>query len=168
MEVKNIVNDTDEDEQIDSIILEALNHCYIFDLAKIDVNLKTTYAPAVNGLAYLPKDALNILRIEPKLEKGERRLGGYIMTDREVTFTILYNSIREPLTKPTDEPEIAGALEYAMILYGAYAYFNYRKKLPVADWYMQQYEIIKQKYVDEIENYATEEYVGDVHEFIEI
>lgn len=160
-ETKNIVNDTDIDEQIDNIILTGMNHYYMHEMSDVWQNYKFSYVPVILGVGRLPDDCLEIIEYDPPLITGEFRRGNAILSKRNVLFRISYNGAREALLKDTDIPEIPEQYHYLLIYAGAMAYFNYRKKIAVSDWY----KTLLDEEIYKIKNGSTDnevEYVRDV------
>lgn len=133
------VEQGDFDEQIESIVTNAINHCYLFELSKLEPDMNKAYLPSVNGLVSLPDDIDEIISIYPELEPGERRIGKNIVTDREETFELLYTMVNEPLINDNDEPNISKKYHYLLSTYACYSYFTYRKKTDIASMYLNEY-----------------------------
>jgi hypothetical protein len=158
---KNRIDETDVDEQIDSIIKNAINHSYLFDLSIKDQHVKTAYITPVNGIATLPSDILKIINISPALTKGEYRVGNVIVSNREVDFTVIYSVVPKPMVSDTDKPSISERYHYSMSTYACAEYYNFKKKTSnaqiMADMYLN--EISK---LDSADDNLGEETVYDV------
>jgi hypothetical protein len=125
---KNLINQTDADEQIDIIVRTAINNAYMNELAKIDKRVIKTFVPIIDGVATLPDDILSIESLSPELNPGDSKIGNAILTSLEGTFTLVYSYTREPLVDDTEEPDLNSKYFYPLALYGAYAYYKHRKK----------------------------------------
>lgn len=161
-DIKNLINETDPDEQIDSIIKVAINHSYLSDLSRLDKRLSTAYVPIINGVASLPTDLLSIYSTSPSL-KEDKHIGGVIITKSTGLLTVMYYSSREKVINDSDEIDLCDSLMYALTLYGASVYFDYRKKTDMSRWYMMKYTDIKTQYESDQDD--TDETVGDVRNF---
>ena len=144
--VKNIIDELDTDTQIDSIINSGIDFAYRYDLAKIDKRLSTSYLPVVNGMATLPSDMLSIESISPVLGTSDRIVGNAILTAQDTTFTLIYSLVRDVLSDK-DELDLNQGLINSVISYCCYMYYKYKKKLDVANQYIQEYENSKQNYI---------------------
>jgi hypothetical protein len=160
----NRIDETIPDDQITMIVKAAINHAYQSDLSKLDRRLTKAFCSVVDGVAELPDDIRTIIKITPKLEDGEYRIGNSIISDRDVEFEILYTIAPGELVKDTDVPDISQRLWYLLSTYACYAYYSYRRKTPVAQGYMQEYEMGKSDYINESDN--VEEYVQDVYKTV--
>ena len=49
----NTIDETDQDDQIDVIVKNAINKAYL-DLSNIDLRVTRAYVPVINGVATLP------------------------------------------------------------------------------------------------------------------
>lgn len=136
---KKRINETTTDEQVDTMVKEAVNHAYLYELSKLDPVITKTMCPAVNGSAVLPEDLEEIISVSPDLAYGERQLGRYLLSDRNITFTIVYKAIPEPLVNDDDVPELQSKYFYLLSTYACYAYFTYRKKSEAANLFMSEY-----------------------------
>jgi hypothetical protein len=136
---KKRVKFTAANDVIDTVIKEAINHCYMNELAKEDKRIKITYLIPVNGSAALPNDLVGIERIEPELTTSDRLQGNLLFTDKTDQLTLHYSYVREPLTEDADEPDINTKYFYPMSTYGCYAYFAYKKKADMANMYLNQF-----------------------------
>ena len=125
---KNIINQTDPDEQIDIIVKTAINHAYMNELAKEDKRITKAFIPIINGVATLPDDIMSIERLEPALNPDDMKLGNAIITSLTGRFTLIYSYLREPLVNDGDELDMNTKYFYPLALYGAYAYYKHRKK----------------------------------------
>lgn len=135
---KNRVNEVDPDEQVDLIIKSAINEAYI-EVSKRDKRLSTAYIPIINGVATLPEDIQDIELVEPELLTGDRKIGNNILTSRTGTFKITYSALRDKLVNDNDEPDINPRFVYALSSYACYAYYLHRKKLEVANQYLNEF-----------------------------
>lgn len=142
---KNRINFVDPDEQVDGIILNAINHAYMFDLSKVEPSFNKAYVPVINGTAPLPDDLHSIEKISPSLLDSEYRKGNSIISDRSVTFEVLYIVAPEPLVNDNDEPQLTLKSRYLLSTYACYEYFTFKKKSEVAQYYLGAYEREKNK-----------------------
>ena len=125
--VKNRIDETDEDTQIDSIIETAFDYCYRRDAGNLDKRLNQAFLPIVNGLATLPEDILNIEKLTPSLSGSDRRIGNSVITDKTGIFELIYSYVR-PIPTDTEELDMDETLQYLIILYCCIAYYEYKKK----------------------------------------
>jgi hypothetical protein len=116
------VGEKEGNRKIDSVIKNAVNHSYLYDLSPIDKRISTSYIPVINGKATLPDNIENIEKITPSLIYGERRTGNSILSERDITFTVMYSAFRDALVDDTDEPDLSLKLQYLMSTYACYAY----------------------------------------------
>lgn len=137
--VYNIIDEVDEDEQIEIICKGALNEAYK-SLCTKDIRLTTAYIPAINGVASLPNDLISIKKIKPELQNGDMKVGNNIITDKQVTFEVLYNYAREDLISDNDEPDLHVILQDSMVNYACYKYFQHRKRIDVANSFFEKYQ----------------------------
>lgn len=137
--VDNIIDETDDDEQIDIIVKLAINEAYSL-LAPMDKRLTRAFVPIVNGVSTLPNNLLEVVSIKPKLSGSDRVEGNSILTDKKGVFEILYSYVRESLTADNDEPDLHETLQYAMVDYACYKYYMHRKKDNVAMLFFNNYQ----------------------------
>jgi hypothetical protein len=121
------VGEREGNRRIDSVIKNAVNHAYLYDLSEKDKRLSTAYIPVINGLATLPEDINTIESISPSLIGGERRIGNAILSSRDTVFTVTYSSVREPLVEDTDEPDLNQKYQYLLSTYACYEYYNLKQ-----------------------------------------
>jgi hypothetical protein len=124
---------------IDSIVKNAINHAYMFDLCIKNPTVSTAYVPVVNGVAELPEDIDKIVSITPELIYGEKRTGKSILSNRDTTFTITYTVVPEPLIDDTDIPDLSSKLRYLLSTFACYSYFTYKKKTDIAQMFLEEY-----------------------------
>lgn len=164
---KRRIDETDTDEidtNLDNMIIDAINHSYIYELSKHDKRVTSAYIPVVNNIATLPDDIDYIEQISPALIFGERRIGNTILSARDITFTLIYSYIREPLSEMTDELEMSDKYKFLLSTYACYIYFQYRKKNQVADMYLNEYLTqIRNLYEDDN---LGEESINDTYETV--
>lgn len=158
------MSDATSDEESLAVIKSAINQSYMTDIATLNPVLASAIVPAVNGLVTLPSDCINIVKVTPSLIEGERRIGNYILTSRNVTFTIIYSANPTALANDTDVIELSERYTYMMSTYGVYAYYAYRKKAEAANMFLSEYNDLlgKMKY-EPSEDTADEEVVGDYY-----
>lgn len=136
--VYNLIDEVDLDPQIEIICKSAINESYNI-LCNMDNRLLRAYVPIINGVATIPNNCLKIIETKPTLDINDRIVGNNILTPRTGVIEILYNYLREPLVNDDDEPLIAEQLQYAMINYACYKYYEHRKKDTVAQMFFQNY-----------------------------
>lgn len=160
---KNRIDELDVDEQIDLIIENAINHSYLFDLSSLDSRVSSSYIPVINGIATLPDDINKIISINPSLEYGERRVGNAILSNRNITFTVIYTTVPTPLINDTDTPDLSEKYHYSMSTYACYEYFMHRKKNTLAQMFYDTYqrELNKLKENDDVGEEVVYDVVGD-------
>lgn len=152
--VKNIIDETDTDEQVDSIVKSSINEAYT-ELCRVDSRLSTSYIPVINGIATLPDDLISIVKAEPEFENGERVVGNAILSPLEgKTYTIIYNYTREPLVSDTDEVDLDTGLHYALALYATSIYFGHRKRIETSEMFNQRYEAKKFQWKQDKESHS--------------
>jgi hypothetical protein len=159
---KNRIDELDESEQIDIMLKGAVNHAYIYELAKYDKRVSSAFVPVINGLATLPDDIDAVESISPSLVKGEKRLGNVITSSRSVTFTVLYSTVKEPLVNDTDELDMSNKFKFILSSYACFVYFQYRKKADIANMYYNEYRMGLEKLVND-DNFGDES-VLDIYE----
>lgn len=135
----NLIDETDLDEQVEIIVENSINEAYS-ELCKKDIRLTTAFVPIINRVATLPEDIIEIHECIPELEAGDRLIGSNIITDKEGILEIIYSYIREPLTNDNDEPDLHLDLQYALANFACYKYFLYRKKVEIANGFLNNYE----------------------------
>lgn len=134
----NIIDETDYDEQIDIIVKHAINKAYL-DLSNYDLRLSRAYVPIINGVATIPNNCTKIIKTVPSLGFGDKIIGSSIVTDKEGVIEILYAYTREALVNDDDEPDLNTVLQYALVTYACYKYFEHRKKIEVANSFLNNY-----------------------------
>ena len=134
----NTIDETDYDEQVESIVKNAINKAYL-DLSNIDKRVARTYVPIINGVATIPNNCNKIIKTTPKLTFEDKIIGGSIITDKEGVIELLYSYTREPMIEDTDEPDLNITLQYALSTYACYKYFEYRKKMDVASGFLNNF-----------------------------
>lgn len=144
--IKNFINETDTDEQIDSILNDAIQYAYK-DLSKIDRRVTSGRLIVRRGMITLPEDLLSIESITPALGNDFRKVGNTILTSKTGTFNVIYTMARDTIGSDTEELDLHTDLFDAVILYGAVRYYDYRKKTEQSQWLMQQYEKCKSDFV---------------------
>ncbi len=147
--INNQIDELDIDEQVDIITLNAVNKA-ISDLSRLDKKLGSAYCPVIMGKAELPDDVLEIIEISPSLVLGEKRIGSSILSKRNVTFEVMYNYTRDKLVDDNSEPELHQDLHYSLVLYACAMYFKHRKKIEIANAYLQEYEQSKAEFVQNL------------------
>lgn len=157
---KNLIDETDVDEQIDIIVKSAINEGYR-NLCTIDKRVTTAYVPIINGVATLPEDYISTVKITPKFSGSDMYAGNSIITDKSGVFTLVYAYSREDLVLDNDEPDLSRTLIPALYNYAAYKYWLHRKKSEVAERFLQSYNTITSTY--SFNNSSSEpEYITDV------
>lgn len=136
--VFNTIDEIDEDEQIDIIVSNALNEAYAI-LSRKDKRLARAFVPIINGIANLPNNCLDIIKITPELKNTDTIIGTNVMTDKTGVLEILYNYRRDKLVNPTDEPDLHENLQDAMVAYACYRYWQHRKKAEVSQIFLNNY-----------------------------
>lgn len=134
----NTIDETDFDEQIEAIVRGAINKAYL-DLSNIDFRLTRAYVPIVNGVATIPNNCTRIVETVPKLDDKDKIIGNSIITKKQGVIEILYAYTREPMVEDTDEPDLNTTLQYALVTYGCYKYFEHRKKTDVANTFLNNF-----------------------------
>lgn len=143
---KNRVNFIDEDEQVDMILKEAINQSYT-TISKQIKTLQTAYLPVIDGVALLPDDCLEVIKLEPELYASDRIKGSNILTKHEGTLTVSYVGTIDRLEKPQDVLDIPQQYIYPISTYACSQYYAFKKKLDIADYlygnYMELLENLK-------------------------
>jgi len=137
---KNRIDELDIDTQIDNIIQEGINFAYVFKTDKIEPEYSTTIGVVINGLVSLPSDLLSIEKITPSLNGDDKKKGLTLIVSEDdgTTFTIVYKASRSPLIL-TDTVDCSDKLKYLLTTYGCYAYQQYRKRQPIAQIYLDEF-----------------------------
>lgn len=134
----NTIDETDFDEQIETIVRNAINKAYL-DLSNIDLRITRAYIPVINGVANIPNNCCKVIKTTPELDKDDRIVGYSIVTPREGVIEMLYAYTREPMIEDLDEPDLNTTLQYALTTYACYRYFEHRKKIEVANSFLNNY-----------------------------
>lgn len=134
----NIIDETDYDEQIDTIVKHSINKAYL-DLSNYDLRLTRAYVPIINGVATLPTNCTKIVSTTPSLSSTDKIIGSSIVTNKTGVIEVLYAYTREALVNDEDEPDLNTTLQYALVTYACYKYFEHRKKTEVADSFLNNY-----------------------------
>lgn len=159
--VYNLIDEVDKDEQIEIICKNAINESYNI-LCNLDYRLLRAYVPIINGVATIPNNCLKIIETKPTLGVEDKIIGNNILTPSTGVIEILYNYLREPLLLDDDEPILADQLQYALINYACYKYYEHRKKDNVAQMFFGNYNQIVYNYQDSVSSSYTEEVVRRV------
>ena len=160
--VKNIIDETDEDSQVDVIIKQGINEAYR-DLAKVDKRVKIAYVNIINGIAQIPIDCESVIKITPELISTDKKMGNTIITTQTGTFTIIYSYYRDDLVNDNDEPDLVLELQDALITYACYTYYKYRKKPNEVSIYLSDYNNAKSEFSIRDEGTYNEQ-VRDIYE----
>lgn len=147
----NTIDETDYDEQIESIIKNAINKAYI-DLSSVDLRVTMSYLPIINSIATIPTNCCKITKTTPKLDNNDKIIGNSIITDKTGIIEMLYAYIREPMLEDTDEPDLNTILQYALVTYACYKYFEHRKKIDVANSFLNNYMQEVQNFNSDLDN----------------
>lgn len=134
----NIIDETDYDEQIDSIVRHAINKAYI-DLSNYDLRVTRAYIPIINGVASIPTNCTKIIQTVPKLDSTDKIYGSSIVTNKTGVIEVLYAYTREAMVNDEDEPDLNITLQYALVTYACYKYFEHRKKIEVAESFLNNF-----------------------------
>lgn len=135
---KNRVNYTDPDPQIDLILKEALNEAYK-QISKEICIVQIAYIPIIQEVAALPDDSIEVISTKPELLAGDEIRGQSILTKHNGVLEVQYVSLPEPMIKETDPIEIPEKYHFALTTYAASIYFGFKKKIPMAEYYMSQW-----------------------------
>lgn len=157
---KNLIDELDTDTQIDMILKSGVNKGYS-DLCKIDKRVQVTYVPVVMGAAILPDDFDSIVKITPILTEDDLIVGNSIITDNTTQYTLVYSYMREAMVNDLDEPDLNLSLHSALINYGCYSYYKYKRKLEIANQYMGDIQEAKANFLNK-DNFI-EEGTGDYY-----
>lgn len=158
---KNRIDEVDVDDQIDSIIADAFDYSYRYDLGKLDKRFSNAYCPVVNGMAVLPDDILDVEQVTPALLITEKRRGNVIMSAQDVTFAVLYSIVR-PDPSDTEELDMDLSLQHMIMFYCCSAYYDYKRKLDISNQYITEYKLLKQEYISGLSD-DVEEGTADVY-----
>lgn len=153
---RNLIDEIDEDEQIDVIIKSGIQQGYR-ELCKVDKRPSITYIPIIRRIATLPDDFDSFIECKPELGEGDRKVGNAIITDKEGTLEVMYNTSRPPLIKDSDIPDLAEELHYGIVLYACFMYFQHRKKGDVASSFFSQFDRMKFEFENKHTIYINEE-----------
>lgn len=136
--------DTDDIQGIDVIKL-GINEAY-YEIAKAEGFTITTPVPIINGIVSLPDDLFEIKKIVPELLDSDYISGSRIFTDHKGSLNITYSYTPEELINDTDIPEISIKFIKALIHFGCFSYYQFKKKDKVAVSYMNSYERLMSKF----------------------
>lgn len=151
-QIKNIIDETDEDEQIDVIIKSAVNHAYLFDLAPLLPNIETYYIPAVQGIVELPFESVRIIKTVPELKSEDKKVGKNLIVSNDTLYTITCGINYKKLVNDDDEVMIPDQFTYLLVKYACYMYFEHRKKVEVAQSFLQEYKLGLDSTKEQLEN----------------
>ncbi|MDD6769693.1 hypothetical protein [Inconstantimicrobium porci] len=152
---KNIIDETDEDEQIDAIVKPAINYAYLRIATTVD---KRTKVANINysKLVEVPKDFASLVDII----SGEDVLGetDYTIKANMIIFhekfdnlKLIYSKTITPLVNDNDVLDIDDRYCLGCALYGCYCYFVYRKKVEVAQLLLSDWNALLQGEKPDIE-----------------
>lgn len=157
---KNLIDETDVDEQIDIIVKSAINEAYN-TLCSVDKRVTTAYIPIINGVASLPEDYISTVKVTPKLKPSDMYVGNTIVTDSTGVYTLVYSHSREDLVNDSDEPDLHPTLVPALWNWAAYKYWMHRKRNGVPDYFLQAYSMIVNNFITNNNSNNTAEFVVD-------
>lgn len=148
MNLRELINltitkvDETNDESLETIIKNAINYSLQNDMPKFFSNIQTSYSVVINGVAEIPSDMIKILKISPALSNSDRIVGNKIISNNEGTmYTIIYEASYDALKEDLDEPQIPEYAQHLLVLYACYVYYTYKKKLPLAQQYYNEYQL---------------------------
>lgn len=156
--VMNKCNVDEDDTQGIDVIKMGINESY-FEISKLDGYTIRMPLPIINGIVSLPEDLFEIKKIEPELLSDDRIDGSRIFTGHKGTLTITYSFTPEELINDTDIPEISARFRNALIHYGCFSYYQFKKKDKVAASYYNSYDRLIKKYT----NYYTQSQISEVY-----
>lgn len=143
--VNNIVDETDYDIQVETIIKNAINYAYLTIASKIDRRselIDITYSKVLK----LPKDCNSVIDIlcgNDVLSQVDYSLKSdsiIFHSDRYKTgLKLLYNKNISPVTSETSELDIDERYCFACAMYGAYAYSIHKKRIELASLLLSDY-----------------------------
>lgn len=136
----NSIDETDYDEQVEIIVKNAINKAYA-DLCLKDKRLTRAFIPIINGIATLPEDFLELQKCTPELTYEDNKIGNNIITNKTGVLEIIYCYVRDALVEDDDEPDLHINLQHALATWACYKYFEYRKKVEVANSFLNNYNI---------------------------
>lgn len=140
----NRIDEETGDSQIESILKEAINKCYMMDLTRNDRRFVKDTFTSEDGMIFLPEDLDTIERITPALAEGEYRKGNVVFVSGS-SYTIVYTTVPQPLVNDTDIPDVSSKFFYCMSTYACYAYYMYKKKVELANMFLSEYLTDKEK-----------------------
>lgn len=133
----DLIDETDIDEQIESIIKNAINYAYLIIASKIDrrsISKELTYSKFIK----VPNDFVSVIDMlggDEILTSDDYSIKGDTIifhTKRFSSVTMIYNKTTLPLVNPTDILDIDDRYCFACAMYGAYAYSVHRKRTELA------------------------------------
>lgn len=144
---KNRIDEVDTDTQIDNIIQEGINFAYMFKTAKLEPQFTSVTLAVTDGMITLPSDLMSIESISPALSETDYKKGQTLFVNAVDTteYTIIYKQQRTALTTTSSVVTASDKLKYALVTYGCYAYQQYRKRQPMANVYLQEFQSIMQE-----------------------
>ena len=137
--VMNKCNVDLDDEQGVAVIKNGINEAYN-EISKVEAFTSKTPIPIINGVATLPEDLLEIIKIEPSLSGDDFIKGSKIFTSNKGSLILTYSYMPEDLVNDKDEPEISLKYHKLLITYGCFSYFQFKKKNDVANAYYGSYQ----------------------------
>lgn len=139
--VKNRVNETDEDEQINIILKNAINYAYLTLRKKVDLRTTEITIPVIGmGAIKLPADFMGVVTMKDNdgylLNRNDVVIvADTIMTLREEITSIILTYIKAPAMLTTDNTvmELKDIYCLACSIYACYSFYTYKKKVEIAN-----------------------------------
>lgn len=147
--IRNLIDEPDVDEQIDSIVKNAVNYAYLMIVSKIDkrsTSKEITYSKYIK----FPNDFVSLIDVlsgDEILSRDEYSVKGDMLifhTNRFNTMTLLYNKTIVPLVNGTDVLDIDDRYCFACAMYGAYVYSIHRKRTELASLLLNDFNSLIQ------------------------
>ncbi len=161
--VKNRIDETDADEQIVSIVKNAINRAYFEIKTRVIPDVDTYEIEIENGVGDLPFDFYQIDYMPFMLGRNERIIGKKIFLNRDGLYNISYIKTPNELEEDDDEITLPYSLAYSCTTFGCYAYYMHRKKDSLSRGYRDEYLGDLALYQDEGANEIVIDIDGDFY-----
>lgn len=135
----NKCNVDSDDLQAIEIIKLAINDGYK-EIAKVEKIVTTAKVPIIMGKATLPENISELIKVSPSLLAGDKIEGRTIITSlTDKILDITYSYFPDELVNDTDIPEITPKYHSALVNYGCFGYYQFKKKIEIANAYLMSF-----------------------------
>lgn len=142
--VNNIIDETDYDIQVETIIKNAINYAYLTIVSKVDKRselAELTYSKIVK----LPKNCNTVIdiisgnNVLSKVDYTIKSDNIIFHNNRYNDLKLLYNKNINPVVNDEDVLDIDERYCFACAMYGAYAYSIHKKRIELASLLLADY-----------------------------